>query len=259
MLKLTRLSLRTPRPQSLLGIVSLQTGTELVAMALVFNKATGVYGLLAILTGYQLSLLQLSTYVYSILVLSVLVYLIPHIRRQSPCECLALAWVYLLDTFINGLYTALFGLDLYFAGIAADGTDSASAASLPNVVAKELGGFTQETQTSSAPVSQETVTSVLLIVGLTLIRVYFSIVVMSYARQVLQRHMQLLAVEGPVVDEQQGPFAAGLPCGDGRRGWMGRFMVRYGRRYWLEVDEADYWKRNPHSKPSARDTFDGEN
>jgi len=125
--------------QSLFGVISLQTGTELISLALIFNKVTGVYGLLAILTGYQLSLLQLSTYVYSIGVLGLLVYLIPHIRKQSPFECLALAWLYILDTVLNGAYTAAFGLEWYFASSATDGDGSPrGSTSLPGLVVEGL-------------------------------------------------------------------------------------------------------------------------
>ncbi|PNY23483.1 RAS small monomeric GTPase Rab6 [Tolypocladium capitatum] len=255
MSKFTRLYLRTPRPQSLFGLISLQTGTELISLALVFNKVTGVYGLLAILTGYQLSLLQLSTYVYSIAVLALLVYLIPNIRRQSSFECLALAWLYILDSAINGAYTAAFGLEWYFASTASDGTDSRPASPLPYLVVE---GLRRESQTQGKAVPQETATSMLLIVGLTLIRVYFSVVVMAFARQVLQKYMQLMMLEGPGVDEREGPFAVDLPDGDGRKGRLGRLMVSFGRGYWLDITETGDWERNTHRKSNAGATLAGE-
>ncbi|KND91639.1 Inositol phoshorylceramide synthase regulatory subunit kei1 [Tolypocladium ophioglossoides CBS 100239] len=251
MSKFTRLYLRTPRPQSLFGLVSLQTGTELISLALVFNKVTGVYGLLAILTGYQLSLLQLSTYVYSIAVLALLVYLIPNIRRQSPFECLALAWLYLIDTAINGAYTAAFGLEWYFASTASDKADSRPASSLPYLVVEGLQGLRRESQMHGKVVPQETATSMLLIVGLTLIRVYFSVVVMAFARQ-------LMILEGPGVDEREGPFAVDLPDGDGRKGRLGRLMVSFGRGYWMDITETEDWERNTHRKPNAGATLAGE-
>jgi hypothetical protein len=204
-------------------VINLQTATELIALALVFNKVTGVYGLLAILTGYQLSLVQLSTYVYSILMLVCLAYLVPHIRKQSPLECLALAWVYALDTVINGAYAAFFavawcvrsaqpgppgGLD---AGLVQD------VASLKNVGAQ--GG-------DAMP--QETAASMVLVVCITLMRVHFSLVVMAFARQALQRYMARYELDG-----EDGPFAAGMAEGEGRRGRLGRAMVSVGRVYWL--------------------------
>ena len=71
--------------------MSLQTGTELISLALVFNKATGVYGILTLFTGYSLSALQVSAYLGSLFVLATLCVCIPQIRKQSPLHNLALA------------------------------------------------------------------------------------------------------------------------------------------------------------------------
>ncbi|KAF4464032.1 hypothetical protein FALBO_9138 [Fusarium albosuccineum] len=239
-------------------MISLQTGTEVISLALVFNKVTGVYGLLAILTGYQLSLLQLSTYVYSIAVLVLLAILIPHVRRQSPFECMALAWVYILDTVINAAYTAAFGLDWYFDSQLSDSIDSKKT-DLPNFVAEGMQGLRKETAIHGKVVPQETATSMLLIVGSTLIRVYFCFVVMAYAKQVLQKYMQLMILEGPGVDDQEGPFAEDLPDGEGRRGRIGRLMVSCGRDYWLDTRESDEWAPNlGANKPGSTPTLAGE-
>ncbi|KAI1056605.1 hypothetical protein LB507_002492 [Fusarium sp. FIESC RH6] len=258
MSRLTR-SLRVPRPKSLFGITSLQTGTELISLALVFNKITGVYGLLAILTGYQLSLLQLSTYVYSIAVLVGLAILTPHVRRQSPFECLALAWLYIIDTVINGAYTAAFGLDWYFS-TQLNETIESKKTDLPNFVAEGMQGLRKEAAMHGKVVPQETAASMLLIVGATLIRIYFSFVVMAYAKQVLQKYMQLMILEGPGVDDQEGPFAEDLPDGEGRRGRLGRLMVSCGRAYWLDTRESDEWAPSlgGPNKPAVAGTLSGE-
>jgi len=230
--------------------ISLQTATELISLALVFNKVTGVYGLLAILTGYQLSFLQLSTYVYSIGVLCLLIHLIPHIRRQSPFECLALAWLYILDTFINSAYTLAFGADWYFKSTAiVDGEETAPG----------IKGLKQEAAVHGKVVPQETAASMVVIIGLTLVRIYFALVVMSYAQQTLQKYMQLMILEGPGVDEHDGPFAEDLPDGEGRRGTLGRTMVSYGRGYWLEQREnTDGWAGEAYTKPNGSGTLAGE-
>jgi hypothetical protein len=253
MSRFTRQYLRIPRPTTLFGIISLQTGTELISLALVFNKVTGVYGLLAILTGYQLSLLQFTTYVYSIGILGLLIYLIPHIRRQSPLECLGLAWLYTIDTAITAAYTALFGLDWYFASQLPTETTS-SRTDVPGLVAEGLDGIRRETQVHGKVVPQETATSMLLIVGLTLIRVYFSLVVLAYARHALQRYIQSIALEypeGTAEEETAGPFAEDLPDGAGRRGRLGRLMVSYGRAYWLEQPQLGWTGASQQGKTGA--------
>lgn len=76
--------------------------------------------------------------------------------------------------------------------------------------------------------SHETAFSMVAITALTLVRIYFSLVVMAFARDVLQRYMQTVEVKS-----ESGPFAVELPDGEGRRGRMGRVMVSFGREYWL--------------------------
>lgn len=218
-----------------------------------------MYGLLAILTGYQLSLLQLSTYVYSIGVLALLVYLVPHIRRQSPLECLALAWVYILDTGINTAYTLSFGLDWYFATQLSEVAEpDARSSSLSNFVVEGLEGIRKESQVHGKVVPQETAMSMMLVVALTLIRVYFSVVVMSYARQVLHKYMQLMILEGPGVDDVEGPFAFDLPDGEGRKGRLGRLMVSFGRSYWLDQPETPAWASSSTPRKASVATLAGE-
>ena len=226
----------------------MQTGTELISLALVFNKVTGFYGFLALFTGYQLSLLQFSTYVYSIAVLVALVYLIPHIRKQTPFECLALAWLYALDCIINAAYTFAFGLDWYFTSTATDSVDKPSSVS--GIVSESLEGLRQETAVHGKIIPQETAMSMVLITGATLIRVYFTFVIMAYARQALQKYMQLMILEGPGVDDRDGPFGADLPDGDGRTGRMGRMMVSFPRRYWLGASESGNWPFNDAPRKS---------
>lgn len=228
-------------------MISLQTGTELISLALFFNKVTGFYGFLALFTGYQLSLLQFTTYVYSIAVLVGLIYLIPHIRKQSPFECLALAWMYGLDTIINAAYTVAFGLDWYFASTA---TESAQPPSnVADMVSESIKGLQEEAKVHGKIIPQETAMSMVLIAAATLIRVYFTFVIMAYGRQVLQKYMQLMILEGPGVDDRDGPFGVELPDGDGRSGRLGRFMVSFPRRYWLGASDNGYGEANNKANP----------
>jgi hypothetical protein len=196
---------------------------------------------------------------YCIGVLGILVYLIPHIRKQSPFECLALAWLYAIDTVINGASTAAFGMDWYFATAASSNGSEIRPSSLPDIVAEGMEGLRREAAMHGDVVPQETATSMLLITGLTLIRIYFSLVVMNYARQSLQKYMQLMILEGPGVDDHEGPFAADLPDGEGRKGQLGRLMLSFGRRYWMDYSEVAEWDVEGTSrKPSSVGTLAGE-
>ncbi|KAI9851841.1 MAG: hypothetical protein M1838_002557 [Thelocarpon superellum] len=101
---------RPPCPRSFLYLMSLRTGTELITLLFLLNKVSGFFGLLALFTGLHLSPLQLSMYLYSLVALVVALFLAPHIRRQAPLQCLALAWLYIVDSVINAAYTLVFGL-----------------------------------------------------------------------------------------------------------------------------------------------------
>ena len=114
--------------------MSLRTGTELISLTLLINKLAGLYGLLAPLTGFHLSPLQLSMYVYSLGALAVAMLLVPHIRRgpQSPFHILALAWLYVIDSAVNAAYTAAFGFGWFLVlaqHAARSGSDGSSSGS----------------------------------------------------------------------------------------------------------------------------------
>ncbi|CAK7266210.1 hypothetical protein SEPCBS57363_001980 [Sporothrix epigloea] len=140
---LSSLRPRLARPNTFLGFIPIRMGTEIISGILFFNKLTGAYGLLAILTGYSLSFIQLSAYLYNVAVLLLLAICIPHIRRETPLPNLALAWAYTIDTLINTAYTAIFAIRWYaalnLAAAAATATVSATVAAtnatLPSVSA----------------------------------------------------------------------------------------------------------------------------
>ncbi|KAK7748937.1 hypothetical protein SLS53_000962 [Cytospora paraplurivora] len=203
-----------PKPKTFLGLMSLQTGTEIISLALLINKVTGVYGLLAILTGYALDGVQISMYIYSVAVLITLAILTPHVRKQSPFQNLALAWLYIFDTVVNAAYTAAFAAEWYL----------------------KSGG---NPEGDSAEQATDTAASMILIVAFTLVRVYLMFVVMSFTRQVLHRYTAGLAIGDKATAAQ--PFAVDTPEGDAWKGKLGRAMVHVGQDYWVGGKETDEW------------------
>lgn len=194
--------------------MSLQTGAEIITVALLINKATGLYGLLAILTGYALDAVQLSMYIYSVAVLATLAFLLPHIRRHSPFQTLLLSWVYIIDTALNTAYTAYFALEWFMASEGNPAGDAVEQAT-------------------------DTAASMVLITVFTLVRLYLMVVVMSFTRQVMLGYMASLAGDKGLTAT---PFAAGTPEGEGWRGKLGRAMVFVGEEYWIGgKEEVDGW------------------
>ncbi|PSR90628.1 Inositolphosphorylceramide synthase subunit Kei1-domain-containing protein [Coniella lustricola] len=222
--------LRLPKPKTCLGLMSLQTGTEIITITLIINKATGLYGLLAILTGFAFNAAQLSMYLYSTVILVTLAFLLPHIRKQTPFNILSLAWVYIIDTALNAAYTTLFAVEWYIAS-AGNPTDDAPA---------------QATDTAA---------SMVLIVALMLIRLYLMLVVMSFTRQALRRYVAGAAQEKEATGDL---FAAGTPEGEGWKGKLGRAMVFVGQDYWLGGSGDEEWAVKGRTRTPLAAAVDGE-
>lgn len=265
--------LRLPRPTRFLYFLSLRTGTEMISLSMIFNKLSGFYGLLAVLTGLQLSPLQLSMYIYSLAALVLLIFLMPHIRKQSPFECLALAWFYLIDTVVNIAFTAAFAVT-WFLAVSAQHTDGSttipSSAPGSGTIEQTAGFNFSKPDASAADVAaaqdvvasagspslghavgiEESVPSIIIVVILSLIRIYFIFVVMAYAKQVIRHHANAgpsakLFFQNEVGDESpvENPFAIDAPLGEGWKGKVGRIMVKIGEGYWLERQADDSWSR----------------
>jgi len=277
--------------QTFFHLVSLRTGTEFSVLTLLINKVSGIYGILALFTGYHLSAIQFSMYVYSIGVLVLTLYLAPHIRSaQSPLQNLALAWLYVIDSLINMVYTTLFGLG-WFVLLAQHLTDGSEPleGKLPVPGGKTMNdtaGFTDPEHTVSHvdviadPLSSEAVTvghegnalnqavfqsgsvmSILVMASLWLVRLYFCLVVMAYARGVLRQYILASSQRNPgYVSEGTGssnessktlaenPFRVGREEGEGWRGKLGRILISFPRSYWLGKDDDDEWVRGAGEK-----------
>lgn len=197
-------------------------------------------------------MLQVTWYTLSVLVIAVLAYLIPHVHKQSPFQILALAWLYVIDTFAHFAYVSAFGAKWYlqFEGVhdpqGPGGTDS--------VASRQDGNQTSDlAQPGDVEGNPDAAFSMVLVVAFTVLRIYFSLVVMSYARGVLQRHIN--EERGTTADEiiangsSANPFAVGSTLGGGLKGMIGRFMVSVGQGYWLGYREEDEeWARDVGSK-----------
>lgn len=163
-------------------------------------------------------------------------------------------------------------------GDAAGFTNSKYNASRVEVVASPAAGATvgQEATAYAAAASAsslggggagESIPSIMFVVVLSLIRAYFILVVMAYARQVVRGyafagsagklHLHTDGTSDTVTGEN--PFAVDMPAGDGWRGKLGRVMVKVGEGYWLGGRTADdAWVKGldgrfktskPHSGP----------
>lgn len=277
-----------PLPQTFLQKMSLRTGAEIITFLQLINKVSGLYGLLALLTGAHLSGLQLSMYLYSTIALLATVYLYKHIRLQSPFQVLLLAHLYALDSVVNALYTAFFGIAWFYVLAAHPSESSAPGASGINenagftspkynvsnveVVAAPASGIqggqnavavgqgtpSGSTGLGAAVFQGSSIMSITLISGFWALRVYFVFIMLAFARQCLRQHIAANASSAawytstnPTEAAQslaENPFADGKEEGNGWQGKVGRAMLSGAPQYWLGADEDGEWMRGVGGK-----------
>ncbi len=260
----------------------------MISLSMLFNRIAGFYGLVAVLTGFRLDSTQLSMYLYSIAALILLALLMPHIRKQSPLECLSLAWFYAFDTVLSCAYTVAFAVTWFLTVRASSsGIQEGSANGVPGgTTMNDTAGFTSPIYNVSevdvvasasgdlvggqdavaigkaatataikASTGLQHLPSLIIIILLTLIRFYFVLIVMAYARQVLRQYLQTassarshLVNEGSSDVEAENPFAPNMPLGQGWRGKLGRIMIFSGMGYFLDGPVDDGWARGINSR-----------
>ena len=204
--------------------MTLSTGASLITLSMLVNKLAGLYGILALFTGYHLSPFQLSMYVYSTIALILTAYLAPHIRKHSPLQCLALAWFYILDSIINSVYTALFAATWFLvlaqhdAGVSektgpgavtmdqtSGFTDPQLNVSRVEIVAtpnSPLAGSGQDAVAAGVPAAtaatsgsngtfldRQNMNSIGVIIAMWTIRAYFCLIMLAFARMVIRQHI----------------------------------------------------------------------
>jgi hypothetical protein len=273
------------QPQTFLHVISLRTGAEIITFLQLINKVSGLYGLLALLTGAQLSGLQLSMYLYSFAALLATLYLYRHIKLQSPFECLLLAHIYALDSVVNALYTAFFGIAWFYVLAAHPEESSALGAagisdnagftspqynvSKVDIVANPAEGVKagqdaiavgQGGGTSLGNTFFETssIMSISLIAGFWALRVYFVFIMLAFARQCLRQHIAMNASSAAWYDANsqtktvgslaENPFDERKEEGEGWKGKVGRIMLSGAPQYWLGADEGEDWMRGVGGK-----------
>jgi len=243
----------------------------LILLTQLVNKMTAFYGILALLTSYPLSPLQLSMYIYSLAMLALTLYLIPGVRKQDPWAALVFAQTYALDTAINAVYTAAFST-AWFAVVAAHDAQPPAAPSsaafnastAADVLAAQdaVAAGAAAGARAAAPgfvqgiLSAGSLMSLVIVVAIEALRVYAVFVALAYARAVLRRHVLAQGSGGAgaagyapyaagSADLADDPFAADKDEGRGWRGALARTLVGFGRVYWLGRDDSDdeVWMR----------------
>ncbi|KAH4050265.1 hypothetical protein HBH61_177140 [Parastagonospora nodorum] len=279
--------LEIPRPRTFLQKMSLRTGAEIITFLQVINKVSGIYGLLALITGANIDGWQLSMYLYSTIALIATTFLYRHIRLQSPFETLLLAHLYAIDSVINALYTTFFGIAWFYTLAAQPGDSSVPGShgisenagwtspkynvSKVDVIAEPTEGVQPGQNVvavghgaaagaglGNAVFQSGSIMSISLISGFWALRVYFVFVMLAFARQCLRQHIAANAssaawynsnnMQTSANDLAENPFIESKEEGAGWKGKLGRAMLSGAPKYWLGSDEDGEWMRGVGGK-----------
>lgn len=207
------MKLQVPVLSRFLGVIDLRTGVEVIVVFCILNKAAGFFGILALVTGAEVTSWQLSMYIYSIILSLFFAWGLQQVRRESAFNVVVLSYVHLFDFVINAGYTALFASTWFIKtrpdGSSADEDDSAN---------RSVGG---------PEWMSELVPSLLGISVLWTLRAYFIIVIFSYARILVLRSNGLADIK---------------LVGDDKSAGMGARWRAIAAQY---LTATSFWRANP--------------
>lgn len=194
-------------------------------------------------------------FIYSIILAITLIALTPSLHKRDPLAALSFAYLYVIDSLINALYTLVFGISWFlvlsskhhpaagvlgnagmtytgFTSPAYNTSDTDAAASGQGTAAAGINTEGAGTSPSFLPegvLQPESATSILIISILWVIRSYFILIILAFARSVVR--------ESATPGEE--PFT-GRNYGDGWKDRLGRVLVRISK---INLQGADGWER----------------
>lgn len=208
-------------------------------MTLIVNKLSGVFGVFGLLSGANITALQLSMYFYSLLVFTVICVLTPEIRKRLPFATLSFAYIYLIDSLINIAYTVAFGIHWFAVLSSTYGSSDKGPAQLDTTQPPSAGNATVAIPTGVVDardtvgvMQPESATSIFVISLCWAIRFYLLVIVFAHAREVVRKS----------ATPQEAPFE-GSNGGEGWKGKVGRALVSVGRGYFEGEGWMGYGKR----------------
>lgn len=171
-------------PRSFFYFIPIQTGGELIAATSILNKASAPYGLGGIFTGSGLTAMQWALNIFSILALNIVIWGFFSIRRRRPLRSLAFTYIYIFDVFLSLGFTIFFIVNWFAIGFKAsnnlpEGYGSNNNGTLPNPAGVESN--------KSTTVGQELATTVVFTTLTLLMRFYFMMVIIGYARHLVRK------------------------------------------------------------------------
>jgi len=170
---------------SFLGLLDLKTGVTLALFFALLNKVAGVYGLIAVLTGAGGSFAQLSMYIYSVLALVALAWGLRAVKEEDPKQTLYFAHLFFADHVLSTAWTVFFAV-VWWVYTPHDGRRTVNSAAQEEMAKGGNGGshnMTEKERVEAAHMiwDQEKGTAAGIIIISWLVKIYFALLIYSYA------------------------------------------------------------------------------
>ncbi|KIP03012.1 hypothetical protein PHLGIDRAFT_130409 [Phlebiopsis gigantea 11061_1 CR5-6] len=192
---------------SFLGCFDLKTGVSVAILFAILNKVAGVYGLISVFTGAGVSAAQLSLYIYSVLGLVAFAWGLRSVGQEDPKHTLYFAHVFFADHVISTAWTVFFAV-VWWVYTPHDGRREITSEAQKQIM--EAGGGvrnmteTERTQAATALWNQEKGTATAVIILGWLSKIYFALLIYSYAVHLRKGSYRTLPKSRPTAS----PYAA---------------------------------------------------
>lgn len=171
-------------PRSFFLFIPIQTGGEVIAATAVLNKASAPYGLGGIFTGKELTPMQWVLNIFSVIALPLVIWGFFSIKGRRPLRTLAFTYLYSFDVFLSLGFTIFFIVNWFGVGFKAENNLPEAFGSNPNGTFTNPAGYQSSKSTT---VGEELAMTVVFTTVMLIIRFYFMMVLVGYARHLVRK------------------------------------------------------------------------
>lgn len=170
-------------PRSFFGL-PIQVGAEVISGFAIFNKASAFYAVGALFTSHPLTVVEWVVNLITVFELPVFIWGGYKISSQSPLASLFYAYFYVLDAIMCTGFTIYFIVHWFVVG-------AKKANQVPDETVKRLVEILMRADdkkalNKSATVGQELAVTIVLTTFVLVVRLYFMLVIVGYARTLVQ-------------------------------------------------------------------------
>lgn len=188
-------------PKAFLFFFPLHMGAELIIAIGLLNKASGFYGILSIFTGHPLSVMEWILNILSLVTLPLYILAFQTIHTRNALRMVLFAYLYSIDTLCSVGFSIYFCVHWFTEKakvVAASGSESSPGAAATSSAAPSMATnasadvYRRDSAegnaiNKSASLPQETATTITITVVFLLVRLYFNLIILAYARQLVRQ------------------------------------------------------------------------